>query len=549
MPRSATACWPPSLRNTLPGDVRELYYEVVSLIITIILLGRLIEARARTGTGAAIRALVELAPRTARVLRGGVEVEIVIDDVVPGDDIVVLPGGKVPVDGVIARGHSTLDESMVTGESVPVDKADDDAVIGATINTTGAFTMRATKVGADTMLAQIVKLVQEAQSSKAPIQRVADLVAGYFVPAAVFIAIAAFVIWFVAGPDPSLTFGLVAAVSVLIIACPCALGLATPLSIMVGTGKGAEAGVLIRSAEALETAHKLHTVVLDKTGTITQGKPALTDVLPAHGLHDRELLRLVASAERSSEHPLAQAIVSGAQERGIELCEPTTFDSLTGKGVNATVEDQQLLIGNARLLTDAAIPTGDLDDPAATLAAQGKTPMFIALDGHPAGLIGVADTIKPDSAAAVRALHDLGLEVVMITEDNRRTAQTVAAQVGIDRVLAEVLPQDKAAEVRTLQDDGKLVAMVGDGVNDAPALAQADVGVAIGTGTDVAIETADVTLVSGDLRALVTAVWRCPGQRCATSARTSSSPSPTTPPPSRSRPACSTRSPAPCCPR
>jgi Cu+-exporting ATPase len=318
------------------------------------------------------------------VLRGGVEVEIVIDDVVPGDEIVVRPGGKVPVDGVIVRGHSTLDESMVTGESVPVDKADGDAVIGATINTTGAFTMRATKVGADTMLAQIVKLVQEAQSSKAPIQRVADLVAGYFVPAAVFIAIAAFVIWFVAGPDPSLTFGLVAAVSVLIIACPCALGLATPLSIMVGTGKGARAGVLIRSAEALETAHKQHTVVLDKTGTITQGKPALTDVLSAPGLHDRELLRLVASAERSSEHPLAQAIVSGAQERGIELCQPTTFDSITGKGVDATVEDQQLLIGNARLLTDAAIPTGDLDDPAATLAAQGKTPMFIALDGHPA---------------------------------------------------------------------------------------------------------------------------------------------------------------------
>ncbi len=371
--------------NTLPEDVREVYYEVVSFIITIILLGRLIEARARAGTGDAIRALVELAPRTARVLRGGVEVEIVIDDVVPGDEIVVRPGGKVPVDGVIVRGHSTLDESMVTGESVPVDKADGDAVIGATINTTGAFTMRATKVGADTMLAQIVKLVQEAQSSKAPIQRVADLVAGYFVPAAVFIAIAAFVIWFVAGPDPSLTFGLVAAVSVLIIACPCAaLGLATPLSIMVGTGKGARAGVLIRSAEALETAHKLHTVVLDKTGTITQGKPALTDVLSAPGLHDRELLRLVASAERSSEHPLAQAIVSGAQERGIELCQPTTFDSITGKGVDATVEDQQLLIGNARLLTDAAIPTGDLDDPAATLAAQGKTPMFIALDGHPA---------------------------------------------------------------------------------------------------------------------------------------------------------------------
>nr|MBA3620031.1 copper-translocating P-type ATPase [Acidothermales bacterium] len=492
--------------QALPEDVREVYYEVVSFIITIILLGRLIEARARAGTGDAIRSLVELAPRTARVLRGGTETEIPVDDVVVGDEIVVRPGEKVPVDGIIVRGRSTLDESMVTGESVPVEKTDGDTVIGATINTTGAFTMRATKVGADTMLAQIVKLVQEAQSSKAPIQRIADLVASYFVPAAVFIAIAAFAVWFVLGPDPSLTFALVAAVSVLIIACPCALGLATPLSIMVGTGKGARAGVLIRSAEALETAHKLHTVVLDKTGTITQGKPALTDVLPAPGVDEKELLRLVASTERSSEHPLAQAIVAGGRDRGLELTEPATFDSVTGKGVRATVDGRELLIGNARLLADAGIPTTELEQRAAALAEAGKTPMFIALDGRPAGLVAVADTIKPDSAAAVRGLHALGLEVAMITGDNRRTAQAVAAQVGIDRVLAEVLPEDKADEVRTLQDEGKLVAMVGDGVNDAPALAQADVGVAIGTGTDVAIEAADVTLVSGDLRGLVTAV-------------------------------------------
>ena len=492
--------------QVLPPDVREVYYEVVSVIITVILLGRLIEARARAGTGDAIRSLVELAPRTAHVVRGGTETEIPVDEVVSGDEIVVRPGEKVPVDGIIVRGRSTLDESMVTGESVPVEKTDGDTVIGATINTTGAFTMRATKVGADTMLAQIVKLVQEAQSSKAPIQRLADLVASYFVPAAIFVAIAAFVAWFVLGPDPSLTFALVAAVTVLIIACPCALGLATPLSIMIGTGKGARAGVLIRSAEALETAHKLHTIVLDKTGTITAGKPALTEVVPSPGFKEVDLLRLVASAERSSEHPLAQALVAGARDRGLELSDPETFDSITGKGIRATVEGRELLIGNARLLTDAGIPAAELEQRAASLAKEGKTPMFVALDGRPAGLVAVADTIKPDSAAAVRALHHLGLEIAMITGDNRRTAQAVAAQVGIDRVLAEVLPEDKAAEVRALQDEGKLVAMVGDGVNDAPALAQADVGVAIGTGTDVAIEAADVTLVSGDLRGLVTAV-------------------------------------------
>ena len=489
-----------------PEQVREVYYEVVAAILTVILLGRLIEARARAGTGDAIRSLVELAPRTARVIRGGAETEIPGDQVVPGDELVVRPGEKVPVDGIIVRGRSTLDESMVTGESVPVEKAEDDTVIGATINTTGAFTMRATKVGADTMLSQIVRLVQEAQSSKAPIQRIADLVASYFVPAAIFVAIAAFVAWFVLGPEPALTFALVAAVTVLIIACPCALGIATPLSIMVGTGKGARAGVLIRSAAALETAHKLDTVVLDKTGTITAGKPALADVVALAGHDEDELLRLVASAENSSEHPLAQAIVAGARQRGLDLVEAEEFDSVTGKGVRARIEGHSLLIGNARLLTDAGIPTEDLRERAAELAEQGKTPMYLALDDHPAGLVAVADTIKPDSAAAVRALHDLGLQVVMITGDNERTAHAVARQVGIDRVLAEVLPEDKAVHVRALQDEAKLVAMVGDGINDAPALAQADVGVAIGTGTDVAIEAADVTLVSGELRGLVTAV-------------------------------------------
>ncbi|WNB84755.1 heavy metal translocating P-type ATPase [Cellulomonas sp. ATA003] len=369
----------------LPAEVREVYYEVVGAIITIILLGRLIEARARAGTGDAIRSLVELAPRTATVVRDGDQVEVPVDDVVPGDLLVVRPGEKVPVDGVIVRGASTLDESMVTGESVPVEKAADDAVIGATLNTTGSFTMRATKVGAETMLSQIVRLVQEAQSSKAPIQRIADVVAGYFVPAAIFVAIGAFMAWFVLGPEPAVTFAVVAAVSVLIIACPCALGIATPLSIMVGTGKGARAGVLIRSAAALETAHKVHTIVLDKTGTITAGKPALTDVLALNGHGEDELLRLVASAESSSEHPLAQAIVHGARDRGLHLAEADHFESVTGKGVRATVEGTTLLIGNARLLTDAGMDIGALQDHATALAGQGKTPMFLAVGGAPRG--------------------------------------------------------------------------------------------------------------------------------------------------------------------
>ena len=490
--------------QVLPQSVREVYYEVVSFIITVILLGRLVEARARAGTGDAIRALVELAPATAHVLRDGKEVEVAVDDVQVGDEIRVRPGEKIPVDGEIVEGTSTIDESMVTGESVPVSKSTGDQVIGATVNQTGAFTMRATKVGSETALAQIIKLVQEAQSSKAPIQRIVDVVASYFVPAAIFIAIATFVLWFVLGP--ALTLAVVAAVSVLIIACPCALGLATPLSIMVATGKGASAGVLIKSAEALETAHKLDTVVLDKTGTITRGKPALTDVVPVGGQGETELLRLVASAEVDSEHPLAAAIVTGARDRGLELVRVGTFDSVTGKGVRATVDGRELLIGNARLLRDADIATAELEEYADRLADDGKTPMYVALDGRAAGLVAVADTVKDDSVAAIKALHDLGLEVAMITGDNERTANAVARQVGIDRVLADVLPDQKAAEVRSLQDEGKLVAMVGDGINDSPALAQADVGIAIGTGTDVAIEAADVTLMSGELRGLVTAI-------------------------------------------
>ncbi len=412
-----------------------------------ILLGRLVEARARAGTGDAIRALVALAPATARVLRDGQEVEVPVGDVQAGDEIRVRPGEKIPVDGELVDGRSNVDESMVTGESVPVSKAEGDQLIGATVNQTGAFTMRATRVGSDTALAQIIKLVQEAQTSKAPIQRIVDTVASYFVPAVLFIAVATFVLWFVLGPE--LTLAVVATVSVLIIACPCALGLATPLSIMVATGKGAQSGVLVKSAEALETAHKLDTVVLDKTGTITRGKPSLTDVVPVGGHDETELLRLVAAAEVDSEHPLAAAIVAGARDRGLDLPRVTTFDSVTGKGVRASVDGRELLIGNARLLSDAGIGTVELDGHADRLADDGKTPMYVAVDGKAAGLVAVADTVRPDSAAAIRALQRMGLEVAMITGDNRRTADAVARQVGIDRVLAEVLPDQKAAEVRT----------------------------------------------------------------------------------------------------
>lgn len=491
--------------GALPDDLREVYYEAVGVILTLILLGRLFEARAKAGTGEAIRALIGLQARTARVVRDGQELEIPVDDVEIGDVIAVRPGEKIPVDGEIVDGRSAIDESMVTGEPIPATRGPGEVVIGATINQTGAFRFRATRVGTDTMLAQIVKLVEQAQASKAPIQRLADLVASYFVPAVIFIAVGTFVVWFVVGPDPAMSFALVSAVSVLIIACPCALGLATPLSIMVGTGKGAEHGVLIRSAEALETAHKLHTIVLDKTGTITKGEPALTDVIPA-GMTEDELLRLVASAERSSEHPLGTAIVRGAEGRGIATAEPNDFDSVTGRGIEAVVDGMSVLVGSRQLLAERGVDVAALESDAARLADRGKTAIFAAVDGRPAGVVAVADTLKEDSPRAVRALRDLGLEVVMITGDNRRTAEAVARQVGIGRVLAEVLPEAKALEVRRLQDEGKLVAMVGDGINDAPALAQADVGIAIGTGTDVAIEAADVTLISGALGGAVTAV-------------------------------------------
>lgn len=492
--------------GVLPAEVRDVYYEAVGVIITLILLGRLLEARAKAGTGEAIKALLGLQARTARVIRDGTEAEIPVEQVAVGDEVLVRPGEKIPVDATVVSGQSPVDESMLTGEPMPVTKRSGDTVIGATINGTGSLRVRAAKVGADTMLAQIIRMVQQAQASKAPIQRLADATSAYFVPAVIAVAIATFAVWFIAGPPPALTLALVSAVAVLIIACPCALGLATPLSIMVGTGKGAQAGILIRSAEALETAHKLDTIVLDKTGTITAGKPALTDLRPLNGFDESQLLRLAAAGESDSEHPLAAAIVAGAKQRGLDLPTATGFDSITGKGIQATVDGRTVLVGTSRLLSTAGIDTTGSEPIVAGLSAQGKTPILVAVDNQAAGVLAVADTLKPESAEAIAAMTRLGINVVMITGDNAQTAAAIAAEVGIPRVLAEVLPEHKAAEIARLQGEGRRVGMVGDGINDAPALAQADVGLAIGTGTDVAIESADITLISGSLAGVVTAI-------------------------------------------
>lgn len=492
----------------MPGMIGvPVYFEAASVIIALILLGKMLESRAKGQTGAAIRKLVGLQAKTARVIRDGVEIEIETEEVIPGDIVQVRPGEKIPVDGVLVEGSSAIDESMLTGESLPVEKKIGDDIFGATINKTGAFQFKATKVGKDTALQQIVKLVQDAQGSKPPIAKLADVISGIFTPIVICLAIAAFVIWFVAAPvDTRFTFALVSFVSVLIIACPCALGLATPTAIMVGTGKGAENGILIKGGASLETAHKLNTIVLDKTGTITKGEPSLTDVIAADGFVENDFLRIVASAEKLSEHPLAAAIVRGAEDRKLTLAKVENFNALEGRGIEATVGGKNLLLGNRRLMTERKIELNGAEMTVEKLASEGKTPMFAAIDNKYAGIVAVADTIKPESKDAIRALQNLGLEVVMMTGDNQRTAEAVAAQVGIKRVLAEVLPEGKSGEIKRLQAEKKIVGMVGDGINDAPALAQADVGIAIGTGTDVAIEASDITLIKGDLRGVVTAI-------------------------------------------
>ncbi|HXI45127.1 MAG TPA: heavy metal translocating P-type ATPase, partial [Candidatus Acidoferrales bacterium] len=484
-----------------------MYFDTSAAIITLILMGRFLEARARSHTSDAIRRLINLAPRTARVLRDGVEVDIAVADVRVGELVRVRPGETIAVDGVVTTGASGVDESMITGESLPVAKREDDLVVGGTLNTTGTLTFRATRVGADTVLARIIRLVSEAQGSRAPIQRLADVVTGYFVPVVLGLALLTFVIWFALGPAPAFNLALLNTVAVLIIACPCALGLATPTSIMVGTGKGAEAGILFRNAEALERLGSVKAVVLDKTGTLTEGKPRVTDVVLAAGAPpESELLALVAAAERASEHPLADAIVRDAIEsRRLVLPDATTFESVAGGGVAAIVAGRRVLVGRPGFLEAEGVDVAGLLHAADALAADGKTPVFAAFDGQLAAVIAIADTLKTGSAAAVAELHRLGISVAMLTGDNRRTAEAIARSVGIDRVVADVRPDGKAAAVKALQADGTVVAMVGDGVNDAPALASADVGIAMGTGTDVAMESADVTLVKGDLRGIARA--------------------------------------------
>lgn len=488
------------------GIATEVYFDTAGMIIVLILLGRLLEARAKGQTSEAIKKLIGLQAKTARVIRANKDLEIPIADVVIGDTVLVRPGEKIPVDGVVIMGASAVDESMVTGESIPVEKQIGDEVIGVTINKTGSFHFKATKIGKDTMLAQIIRMVQEAQGSKPPIARMADIIASYFVPAVIVLALLTFIVWLFFGPDPALTYALLNFIAVMIIACPCALGLATPTAIMVGTGRGAELGILIRSGEALETTHKLETIVLDKTGTITNGKPEVTDILVADEFDKKELLRFAASAEKGSEHPLGEAIVRRAEEENLVLATMTDFIAIPGQGIKALIEGRHLLLGNMHLLKDNKVPLRELEREISNLAKEGKTPMLIAVDGKAAGIIAVADSVKETSARAIKALHQIGLEVIMLTGDNRSTAEAIGRTVGVDGVLAEVLPDQKAAEIKRLQAEGKKVGMVGDGINDAPALAQADVGMAIGTGTDIAIEAADITLISGDLIGVVNAI-------------------------------------------
>ncbi|WP_287054965.1 heavy metal translocating P-type ATPase [Treponema sp.] len=484
--------------------VHSLYFESAGVIITLILLGKMLEAVSKGKTGEAIKKLMGLAPKTAFVIQNGAETEIPVEEVEIGDIIIVKPGSKIPVDGVVIEGHTAIDESMLTGESMPVDKKAGDKVYAASLNTTGTVKFRAEKVGSDTALAQIIKLVEQAQGSKAPIAKLADIVAGYFVPAVIAIAVASGIAWFIGTGD--FKFALTIFISVLVIACPCALGLATPTAIMVGTGKGAENGILIKSGEALETAHKINAIILDKTGTITEGKPSVTDLICASNFTQEKLLQLVASAEKNSEHPLGQAIVRGAQEKSLALLEAENFNSITGQGIEAQIAGLSVFVGNRKMMEEKNISVKELEKDADKLAEEGKTPVFVATDGHPAGIVAVADVVKKSSRAAIESLHKMGIEVAMITGDNKKTAEAIARQVGIDRVLAEVLPQDKAFEVKKLQQEGRKVAMVGDGINDAPALAQSDIGIAIGSGTDVAMESADIVLMHSDLTDVPTAI-------------------------------------------